>query len=501
MSISFRILGPVAVIPRGHAEIGGTSLGPPKARGLLSTLLLAAGHIVSLEAISASLWDGEPPRSALANIRTYTSQLRTAVNRDGIERLHGVAQGYALRLERGDEFDLECFRSRAQRGRLALARGDSEDAVELFTSALSCWHGPAGADLSTVGSIAHRLHALQEERLTVIEDCVEARLRLGALARLHDEMRSLTLEFPLRERLWAALMRVRYQLGDVSGALDAYREAYAALRDELGVEPGSELVELYLAMLNREVRLEPLKRPAEPGGHAGHARAVPRELPPAFGRLAGRDTQITAVQRVVVQSLDSTASACDCPCVVVLHGSRGAGTSTLAHHIAAGLRDQFPDGQLYVDIAAVSASVEPADLSLHVLTRMLRSLDVPLSLPPLEADDAAARYRTAVATSRLLVVLDNVTDARQIQRLIPAGKLCAVLVAGSEDLAGLDWATHLQRVEPLRPAPPRPAPVVHPASVHPAPEHADPAGWPRRTLHVSDVYPRLIRSRGGLGEA
>jgi DNA-binding SARP family transcriptional activator len=448
MSIGFRVLGQVAVVPHGQAEIGGAALGPPKARGLLSTLLLAAGHIVSLDAISASLWDGEPPRSALANIRTYASLLRTAVHRDGIERLHGVAQGYSLRLAADDDFDLECFRSRAQGGRLAVERGAFEDAVELFTASLDCWHGPAGADLNVVGSIAHRLTALHEERLTVIEDRVEARLRLGEHTRLHDEMRSLTLEFPLRERLWAALMRVRYQLGDIAGALDAYREAYAVLRDELGVEPGSALVDLYHAILNRELQLEPLKKPA---GSVTITRAVPRELPPALGRLTCRDTDITAVQQAVLQCLEGPCDGNESPCVVVLHGAAGAGTSVLAHHAAAGLRERFPDGQLYVDMAAVSASVGQGELSLHVLNRMLRSLNVPVSPPPLEVDDAAARYRTAVATCRLLVVLDNVTDPQQLQRLIPAGGRCAVLIAGSEALADLDWATHRRRVTPICP--------------------------------------------------
>ncbi|MFD0531097.1 hypothetical protein ACFQ1I_38105 [Kitasatospora arboriphila] len=45
-----------------------------KARALLVTLLLRAGTTVSLDRLAEALWEEEPPRSAVANIRTHASR-------------------------------------------------------------------------------------------------------------------------------------------------------------------------------------------------------------------------------------------------------------------------------------------------------------------------------------------------------------------------------------------------------------------------------------------
>ena len=444
MTMSFRILGPVRLCIKGVPDDAAPPTGPPKQRSLLALLLLADGGFVSIDAIAESLWDGEPPRSALSNIRTYASHVRTMVHCDGSQRLLTAPQGYALRRLDGDELDLDRFRSAVQRGRSALDEGEASRAAAQFERALDTWRGPAGADLNATGPLARRLEALEQEHLSALEASMELRLRLGGLAEAHDDLRALTLAHPLRERLWVSFMFARYHLGDVPGALAIYREARAVFLDELGVEPGAALVDAHRAILNRDSGLETPPRPLR--GQSRDRARRPRELPAAVGRLVGRDTELQALVRTVGRALHPLPGG---PCVLAVHGAAGVGTSALALRTAAAVREQFPDGHLYVDIGAVADSISPAELPLYVLMRLLRSLGAAGGTEPFEADDAAARFRSVVAPLRVLAVLDNVTETSQVEKLIPAGDRCAVIVVGTESLELFDPATYRLRVRPL----------------------------------------------------
>ena len=96
-----------------------------------------------------------------------------------------------------------------------------------------------------------------------------------------------------------------------------------------------------------------------------------------------------------------------------------AGKTSLAVHAAHRVRGKFPDSALHVDLLGASPNPQsPAD----VLSRFLRDLrmdgrDVPLD------DERAARYRTILATRRMLVVLDNARDAAQVRPLLPGHRV------------------------------------------------------------------------------
>ena len=63
------------------------------------------------------------------------------------------------------------------------------------------------------------------------------------------ELRGLVTEHPLRERLWALLMRALEDAGRRAEALEAYARAQEVIADELGVDPGAELQRLYRELL------------------------------------------------------------------------------------------------------------------------------------------------------------------------------------------------------------------------------------------------------------
>ena len=94
-------------------------------------------------------------------------------------------------------------------------------------------------------------------------------------------------------------------------------------------------------------------------------------------------------------------------------------------HAAHRVRRRFPDGQLYVDLlGATPAALTPGD----VLARFLRDLGVDGKDIPVDEAERAARYRTALARRRMLVVLDNARDAAQVRPLLPGSASSAVLV-------------------------------------------------------------------------
>ena len=67
---------------------------------------------------------------------------------------------------------------------------------------------------------------------------------------------------PLQERLRGQLMLALYRAGRQADALEVYRQTSELLRDELGLEPSSQLRELERSILNQDARLEPPPRVA-----------------------------------------------------------------------------------------------------------------------------------------------------------------------------------------------------------------------------------------------
>jgi hypothetical protein len=116
---------------------------------------------------------------------------------------------------------------------------------------------------------------------------MQARLDAGQDASLVGELRRHLTAYPLRERTWAQLMLAPYRGGDTGGALAAYRQARTVLAEQLGIEPGSELVGLHRAMLDRSADLAG-SGPARPtAGRPRQARS-PLALRIAASRLAAQ---------------------------------------------------------------------------------------------------------------------------------------------------------------------------------------------------------------------
>lgn len=113
----------------------------------------------------------------------------------------------------------------------------------------------------------------------------------------------------------------------------------------------------------------------------------------------------------------------------------GAGKTALAVHWANGAAAAFPDGQLYADARAFGPG--PAAHPREILAGFLRALGQSEAAERGSADERAARFRSAVSSRRMIVVLDNVASAGQVRPLLPGTGACTVLITSRERLHGL----------------------------------------------------------------
>ncbi len=415
MSWSFGVLGPLEV----RCDECALEIAAPQQRRLLTSLLLSAGQVVSVESLLAVLWEDEPPASGRKVVQVYVSQLRRLLaGRPGVV-LTGSRQGYRLDIPPG-ALDLEVFRDLVRR---ATAATDPVVAGDLLREALGLWRGGAVPDLRHAGRGGRLSEALEEERLGAVEYRVDADLRAARHRDLVPELTALVAQQPLRERLRGQLMLALHHSGRQAEALNAFAEGKRLLADELGLDPGRELRALHASVLAGDV-------PAPPPVVIEEKRFAPRELPANPVVFINRDRE-----REVL--LDLLSHADREPVVGAVHGPGGRGKSALVLRVAHLAAERFPDGQLYVDLQGSTPGREPVEAA-QVLQHFLRALGAPPLAIPSEPAEAAALYRSMLADRRVLVVLDNAIDASQVIPLLPAGPGSAILVTSRRVLATLD---------------------------------------------------------------
>lgn len=395
----FGVLGPLVVwTDRGEP----VTVPGRKVRALLADLLVHEGRVVSADQLVEDLWGAAPPADPTAALHVRVAQLRRALagaGEGGRDLVVSQAPGYALRADT----DAAQFAALVERART------TSDPRGLLAEALGLWRGPALADFADEEFARTAVARWEEQRLAALETHAEARLAAGEHRELAGELGEHVARHPFRERLRAAHLRALHRSGRTNEALDAFQELRRQLVDELGLDPGPELVALHNAILTRD--------PAEDAPAARPVRAT-TNLPAPVTELIGRDHSIARVRELLAASR-----------LVTLTGPGGVGKTSVAVAAGRALAGSYPDGVWLVDLTTWVGSGDAAEPVLSAL-----------SIPDTAGGSARERLAAALRDRRTALVLDNCEHVVE-----PVAGLVTALLSAAPELRVLATSR-----EPLR---------------------------------------------------
>ncbi|XVS67716.1 BTAD domain-containing putative transcriptional regulator [Actinosynnema sp. CA-299493] len=432
------LLGPVRAV-LGETEV---DLGAARRRSVFAVLALRANQPVALDELVAAVWGDEPPANAEASVYTYVSGLRRQLEphrsaRSASEVLVSTGFGYSLRLGR-DATDVALFEAHRQRA----ASLDAEGALKELDAALALWRGEALAGVPGPFAATQRVR-LAELRLVTAERRAELALGLGRHAEVVAELVELSGEHPLREGLRALLMTALHGSGRHAEALEVFRDTRRLLVEELGIEPGAELVGLHQRLLREIV------------APATTLRVVlPTRTPPTAPPLLGRDREVDVVRRVVGELAEHGRGG-----HVWLEGEPGVGRTAV---LAALLAEAGGRG---CQVAWGVADELGAGFPLRVV---LDCLEISASSP----DPRRAAVAEVLLDTTAEVDLDSEQDA--VERLVSlVSELCAdgPLVLAVDDLHWSDRVSAVVWHRLARLA--RRSPLLLVGTCHPMPRRED----------------------------
>jgi DNA-binding SARP family transcriptional activator/tetratricopeptide (TPR) repeat protein len=420
------------------------ALGGARAERILATLLLEANRMVQVPRLVEAAWDEQPPPTAAHQVRKIVADLRRRLP-GGTGMIVTDGSGYRIALAE-DQLDVTVFEIRLRRAREADAAQLPTNAVTQLQAALQLWRGPAlaGMDSPVLNAAAV---VLQEARLTAVERLMDLRLALGEAREVVAELRSLRGEHPLRETVCGQLMLALYRSGRQAEALGVYEETRLLLAEELGIDPGPELAKLHEGILRNEPELAAPPASAQPAAavqpptviqvDARPPRMLPYDLSDFVGRTDELDELTSRVQAAVGRGL----------AILTFDGMAGVGKTTLALHAAHRLAEEFPDGQLFVDLHGYTPGREPME-PMEALDILLRALGVPGHQIPDQLWARSALWRVQAAGKKLVVLLDNAAETGQVRPLLPGAGNSLVMITSRPRLTGLDGAVPISLEPP-----------------------------------------------------
>jgi DNA-binding SARP family transcriptional activator/Flp pilus assembly protein TadD len=419
------ILGPLKVTRDGVA----VTLPNGRTAVLCTILALTPGEAVSVDVLTARIWDEQLPQRVRGSLQNLVMRLRRSLGPGAVATVTG---GYLLDVDPGN-VDLVRFR------RLIAEAADADEpgqARTLLGEALRLWRGEPLADLHSEALERELLPSLIEERLAAQQRRIDLDLGAGDYDRAIVELRELTSQYPLRESLWYQLIAAVAGAGRPAEAIQVYHQIRQRLNEELGVGPSPDLQEIYhqLLRIDSDVADAAERSPgaSRVSGQGADHRAARNELPGGIPDFAGRRAELQQLLDVLPRGAAVAISAID--------GMAGIGKTALAVHAAHRLADHYPDGQLFLDLHGYTPGREPVGAA-EALEVLLRSMGVPAELIPDAQDERAALWRAQLSGRRVLIVLDNAATSAQVRPLLPGGRDCLALITSRRRLTDLD-TTH-----------------------------------------------------------
>jgi DNA-binding SARP family transcriptional activator len=430
VAIELRLFGPVEL----WVDARRVGIGPAKQRAVLVALTVDANHVLSPDQLVSRIWDETPPPASRNVLHTYIGRLRRAIEDVPGLRVLRQSGGYLLEID-PDMVDLLRFRRLVDAARVT---SDEPGKAELLRQALRATRGEAFAGLAGDWLDGQRV-ACARERVTAVCDLADIELRRGEHERILPDLRELVAAYPLDERLIAQLILALYRSGRQAEAIDCYQQCRRQLADEMGIDPSRRLTELYARVLRQEDIADavPVAVPTTvdaPPAVGGRTIADPPALATVSAQLP-RDPRGFTGRLAELASLHATLAE-ELADIITISGMAGVGKTALALHFAHRVAPEFPDGQLYLNLRGHESDQGPMTAG-DALGQFLRALGVDSRQVPDEPEERAARYRSLLASRRLLIVLDNAASAEQVRQTLPGSQGCLVLVTSRDRLSGL----------------------------------------------------------------
>ncbi len=395
------------------------ALGPASRRAVLGLLALSGGQPLSRIELMAGMWNGSPPSTAVNVLQTHVKHLRRllepdrATGRDG-NIVRRVGDGYALQVQ---VCSVDLLEFRADLAEAATLRRDGRlhEAAKVLERALSRWQGPPLADVPALARHP-KLIALAEERQSALGRYAEVMIAAGCAADVIAVLEEEAAARPLDEATHARLMLAYHGAGRRDQAFATYHATRRRLADELGVDPGSELVAAYTDLLHDAppaVTAQVVNVGSSPVAAGAPETTMPAQLIADLPVFVGRSTELSLLDSVLDRS-----RAANAPRVVVLSGPAGMGKTASRCIGRIGSRRSSPTASS----TSTCAGSTPPDR--HGpgggVARLPRRPRRAARADPGRPGRAAALYRSMLAARRVLVVLDNAATRRRCARCCPA---------------------------------------------------------------------------------
>ena len=294
--------------------------------------------------------------------------------------------------------------------------------MQVLSRAYSLWRGHPLEDLPMPAAWEGSIARLEAQHRGLVDNLLDLRLEYGDASGAAVLLSARLTDDPYDEQLWRRLVDALVAAGRMGEARAAYAKAVQTLADELDIKPGPELEAAGARAENGRSANWPnpgipadrtADRPgpaaATPGPMAApvltEPQRPPSQLPLDLADFSGR-LELLDELRDLVCGRDPVR-----PPIAVISGAPGTGKTSLAVRLGHLVREYFPDGQIYLDMRGATAAARPggrADRSAaqpeHA--RTTRSRPIP--------ERRSAMLRSELASRRVLIILDDVATASQV---------------------------------------------------------------------------------------
>jgi predicted ATPase/DNA-binding SARP family transcriptional activator len=407
--------GEIKVRVLGALDVAGVDLPAARQQRLvLSALVAVVPGGLRPDQIIEGLWLRDRPNDERKALHVLVARLRRSLVSADLEiSLEGG--GYRLRIDpHGIDavvFDRLCTEERS------LPEGDLADRERRLREALALWQGEPFGDLCDEPLLTEAADALRLRRDQVTGRWHDIRLELGESDTVLPELSRWADAHPLDERAWCRLAVGLHRSGRPTEALRVLRTHRQIVRDTAGLEPTSTVADLEARLLAGDP--SPTTPRATPGNLTIPARSF-------LGRAAD------------VQALATTIGP---EAVTSLVGAAGIGKTTLALHVAAGVRHRYRDGVWICELADIGSNDSIIDV-----------LATTLSVTQQRGQSLLDSVVAAFADAEALVVMDNCEHVRSsvrdvIGRLRRGCRKVAIVATSREPLDLADECVY--QVAPL----------------------------------------------------